>query len=246
MVQLGFEFASRSDRAETAVEPTIRGQMRIEQALREKLGPKVIVAVTDNRSTMISFKERRGVLYLRIHAIFASADADTLAAVGSFIRGRPSRRQARLIDDWIEANRHLIKRPREDDPPLLAKGEVHDLDAIYADLNARYFDGGIEARITWTKAATKQKRNSIRMGSYSDEQRLIRIHPALDQEFVPEYFVAAVVYHEMLHEVHGAQEDDGGRRCIHTPAFLEDERKFESHEKAKRWELRHLGKLLRY
>jgi hypothetical protein len=244
MRQLGFLFSSAA--SEPAAEPTIRGQVRVERILRERIGPKVIVALTDNRSTMISFKERRGVLYVRLHAIFAEADTELLGAVSSFVRGRASKRQARMIDEWIESNRHLIKRPREDDPPLLPMGECYDLQAIFDDLNTRYFDDKIGARITWTKALKNQKRTSIRMGSYCDEQKLIRIHPALDQEFVPEYFVAAVVFHEMLHEVHGAEKTDNGRRCVHTPAFYADERKFEHYAKAKRWELRHIHKLLKY
>jgi hypothetical protein len=244
MRQLGFVFSAAS--TETAVEPSIRGQVRVERVLRQHLGPKVIVTLTDNRSTMISFKERRGVLYVRLHAIFADADTDLLASVSSFVRGRASKRQARMIDEWIEANRHLIKRPREDDPPLLPLGECHDLQAIFDELNTAYFDEKIVARITWTRALKNQKRTTIRMGSYCDEQKLIRIHPALDQSFVPEYFVASVVFHEMLHEVHGAEKSESGRRCVHPPAFLADERKFEHFEKAKRWEIRHIHKLLKY
>ena len=38
------------------------------------------------------------------------------------------------------------------------------------------------------------------MGSYSVEDRLIRIHPTLDRPDVPRYYVAWIVYHEMLHQ----------------------------------------------
>ncbi len=89
------------------------------------------------------------------------------------------------------------------------------------------------------------RRHSIRMGSYCDEQGLIQIHPALDQPFVPEYFVGSVVFHEMLHELHGVEEKDG-RRCVHTPAFQKDERRFHEFERAAKWEQKHLSKLLRY
>ncbi len=244
MRQLGFLFSKESN--EPTAQVSIRGQVRVERVLRDRIGPKVIVTLTDNRSTMISFKERRGVLYVRLHAIFADADNDVLVSVSSFVRGRASKRQARMIDEWIEANRHLIKRSRDDDPPLLPRGECYDLQMIFDDLNECYFDTKIAARITWTRALKNQRRSSIRMGSYCDEQKLIRIHPALDQPFVPEYFVASVVFHEMLHEVHGVEQTEGGRRCVHTPAFLVDERRFEHYEKAKRWELRHIHKLLKY
>ena len=67
------------------------------------------------------------------------------------------------------------------------------------------------------------------------ECRLIRIHPVLDAEDVPRFFVASVVHHEMLHEVHGPALVDG-RREDHPPAFMRDERKFEHYNDAMLWE----------
>jgi hypothetical protein len=228
-------------------EVTIRGKVRVEEALRRCLGPRVVVELTGNRSTMISYNRRNGVLYVRAHAIFQDAGEDVLRAVASFVSGgRTSARDARLIDDYIELHRHRIRRPIDKELIVQPLGEFHDLSTSLAQLNREFFGNAIQAAITWSKAARNQRRSSIRMGSYCDEQKLIRIHPALDQAFVPKYFVESVVFHEMLHEHHGVKERSDGRRCIHSREFLKDERRFPEFDDAQRWERKHLHKLLRY
>ncbi|MEQ8274187.1 MAG: hypothetical protein RMA76_05625 [Deltaproteobacteria bacterium] len=239
------DVADRPDVADPT--PTLRGKVRIEQVARRVLGPRVIVTLTKNRSTMISCRSKKGVVYLRIHAIFAEAPEDVLVAAVHYVTGnRTSPRDEAKIDAYIEKHREVVKRPAKE-AILQPHGEVHDLEAMYDDMNARYFDGRITARITWSRALKNQKRRSMRLGSYCDETKIIRIHPALDQAFVPAYFVASVVFHEMLHEVHGAPEHpESGRREVHTPAFLADERKFADYERARKWEAKHLSRLLRY
>ncbi len=227
-------------------EPTIRGKRRIEEIVRGVLGPRTMVTLTKNRSTMISCRHRRGVVYFRIHTIFEDAPEDVLRAAARYVTGQKTdAREDHLIDAYIDAHRDVVKRPARE-AILQPHGEVHDLEAMFADLNQRYFEDRITARITWSRALKNQKRRSMRLGSYCDETKIIRIHPALDQAFVPAYFVASVVFHEMLHEVHGAPEHPSGRREVHTPAFNADERKFEDFERARKWEAKHLSRLLRY
>lgn len=222
-------------------------RVRVELILRETLGPRVLVTLTTNRSTMISYRRRRGVLYVRLHEIFLEASNEILDAVARFIiDGAASERDTRLIDDWIELHRKHIRRPVEGSVPLQPVGEVHDLREIYERLNTGYFRGVIRAGITWSRAARNQKRTSIRMGSYCEEQELIRIHPALDQAFVPVYFVESVVFHEMLHEWHGVVETKDGRRCVHSAEFQADEQRYPLFREARRWEAKNLAKLLRY
>lgn len=234
------------DEAHRVPEPTIRGKQRIERIVREVLGPRVMVTLTQNRSTMISCRHRRGVVYFRIHTIFEEATEDVIRAAARYVTGQKTNaREDHLIDAYIEANREVVKQPARE-AILQPRGEVHDLEGMFEDLNRRYFDDRITARITWSRALKKQKRRSMRLGSYCDETKIIRIHPALDQAFVPAYFVASVVFHEMLHEVHGAPEHPSGRREVHTPAFLADEKKFTDYERARKWEAKHLSRLLKY
>src|SRR4029078_9779516 len=100
--------------------------------------------------------------------------------------------------------------------------------------------------ITWgPRTGRPRRRNSIKMGSYSVEDRVIRIHRSLELEFVPRYFVEWIVFHEMLHQVHDIKVKNG-RREFHSKAFLADEASFELYHEAKLWERRHLDALLTY
>ncbi len=84
------------------------------------------------------------------------------------------------------------------------------------------------------------------LGTYSADLGLIRIHPALDQPFVPDFFVESVVHHEMLHERHGTGVSPTGRRILHSPAFRAEERQHPDYTRARTWERKHIHLLLRY
>ena len=81
------------------------------------------------------------------------------------------------------------------------------------------------------------------MGSFAVEDRIIRIHPALDQDCVPDYFVAWIVFHEMLHGKHEVKRENGRRR-FHSAAFLDEERTFPEYDRACAWEKENLDRLL--
>jgi hypothetical protein len=82
------------------------------------------------------------------------------------------------------------------------------------------------------------------MGSFSVEDRIIRVHPALDQADVPRFFVEWIVFHEMLH---GRLEirRRGSRRCFHPPEFLAQEREFHDYERAAAWEKENVDRIFR-
>ena len=231
----------------SALSPSVRDQERAERALRDRLGPKVMVQLTQNRKTMVSFRRRRGVLYVRLHALFAHAPDRVFDAIAEFLsHPEPPEAATQLMDAFLERHRDLVEQNRVEQLTPQPEGRYHDLERLRDALNATYFGHRVTARITWTRAARGQRRATMRLGSYSEQEDLIRIHPALDQAFVPEYFVASVVFHEMLHALHGAEELEDGRRSVHSPAFLEDERRFGEYAEARRWEREHIRRLLRY
>jgi len=81
------------------------------------------------------------------------------------------------------------------------------------------------------------------MGTYLPDARLIRIHPALDHEAVPEFYVAWVVFHEMLHQIVPAVRK-GGRTYYHPPEFRRREREYQRRDDAVAWEKANFGLLL--
>jgi hypothetical protein len=123
-------------------------------------------------------------------------------------------------------------------------GRYHDLDAILAELCQRYFPNCAEVRIGWGRWSGRARPRSIRFGTYRPDSQAIRIHPALDQAFVPGYFVEFIVYHELLHHVIPPRRVNG-RYQIHSPEFHRRERAFLAYAEAIAWRQQHLRRLLR-
>ncbi len=201
--------------------------------------------LTDNAWTMVSYKRIGGRLRFRVHHMFCSAPDEVVRALAGFT-GRARKQHGRTIDSYIRKNRQLIKSSPPADPRALqTRGVAHDLAELYSRLNAELFGNRIDARIGWGRRAPDRHRRSIKMGVYFHDQRLIRIHPALDDERVPRVFVELVVFHEMLHQAIPPQGAEDGRRCVHGPEFRAAERKFPGYEEARAWEKAHLNLLLR-
>jgi predicted metal-dependent hydrolase len=131
--------------------------------------------------------------------------------------------------------------------PLRTKGEAHDLLDILASINAKYFGSAVtDVLITWGRKTSpaNARRSAIKLGSYSAAERLVRIHPALDHDWVPRYFVGYIVYHELLHHLI-PELKVGGRTLLHSPEFNQKEREYQHYERAIAWEQKHLSRLLR-
>jgi hypothetical protein len=210
---------------------------------------RVTVTLTDNRYTMISVrrvpKEKR--YEVRLHHMFADADPVITRALARYIAENDNE-ASRILGDFIDSNSgHVRGRARRQPAQVIfTAGETHDLRSIYDELNVRYFGGKIDAIITWgAKNGRPRRRNSIKMGSYAVEDRLIRIHRSLDRAFVPRFFIAWIVFHEMLHQVHDIRVKNG-RREFHSKEFLADEAMYEHFDEAKGWERSHLDALLTY
>jgi hypothetical protein len=88
-----------------------------------------------------------------------------------------------------------------------------------------------------------RRRRTVKTGVYLHEARVIRIHPTLDRPEVPEFYVAAVVFHEMLHQVVPVHERNG-RRVVHGAEFRRRERAYADYHRSREWERAHLGLLL--
>lgn len=196
---------------------------------------------------MVSVKRRAVSGYdLRLHHMFRRAPEAVWQALVAYIQ-RTDVAASRTLHAYIKQQRHLIRgshAPQPGSQPLQTQGRHFDLAAIYDDLNQTYFAGRVQADITWMRRPPMRPRTSIRFGSYNDRQRLIRIHPMLDQAFVPRYVVQRVVFHEMLHQLIPRQRING-RWSIHPPTFRQAEQQFQHYHQAERWQREHLQRLLR-
>jgi hypothetical protein len=215
---------------------------RIEAHMKGQLD----LSITDNRSSIISVKRVGGVHKVRLHHMFVKANHRILRALGRYIE-KADAESSMILENFIENNAGLIRElpVRRRKERMYQNGRYHNLQEIVDYLNKLYFKDSVNVQITWGNALTSQPKHhhSVKMGTYSLEDRIIRIHLALDRDFVPRYFVESVVYHEMLHQIIGVDVVNG-RNSYHTAEFYELERQFDHYNLAKRWEKENITRLL--
>ncbi|MGB8297246.1 MAG: hypothetical protein WCG85_17595 [Polyangia bacterium] len=264
--QLTFRFADSGQEEAASVAPTSRWaartanpgrvariptsgrsleEIRLEQAVAAYLPPGhgLRLTLTDNHYNIVAVRRDPSNYIVRIHRIFAGAEPRLVRALARYVVHN-DRRASSFLGEFIERHEHIINRaPRR---PRLVKlrtaGRVYDLQDIFDHLNRQYFQGALQAQITWGPAAIRARQRSIKMGSYSVEDRIIRVHPALDRAEVPLFFVEWIVFHEMLH---GRCEirRTGRRRRFHPPEFLAQERQFADYQRASAWEKENVDRL---
>jgi hypothetical protein len=224
-------------------------QEALRAELQDRLGAylshgRARVILTDNTRTMMSVKRGHGVYTFRLHHMFVDAPPMVLRAAVAYAQHQDGE-AAELLRAFIDSNEDAIRARHESRAVSIdVEGRHHNLQQIFDALNAEYFGGAIKARITWgNRTRRKQSRASIKLGSYTVEDQLIRVHPVLDAVDVPRLYLAWVIYHEMLHEIHDMPVVDG-RRVYHTRAFRLAEAKFEQYAEAVLWERQNLAKLL--
>jgi hypothetical protein len=208
--------------------------------------------LTDNRTVLLSTtRQPGGAVSVRLHHAFVAAGEETLAAVAAFAGGCRGERRLRAlaalrehVEGWRREEAAVAVR-RSRLRPLQSLGTTYDLEAIRDAVSAARFGGTLRPPITWGRwSALRGRRRTIRLGSYDGREGIIRIHPALDQEWVPEALVTAVVYHELLHAALPPRES-GGRRCLHGPEFRSRERELPQYAEAEAWLAANLHRLLR-
>lgn len=213
--------------------------------LSAQLATQVTVIWTDNKASMLSARGSQATGYVvRLHGLFLEAPAEVWQALVAYLR-HTGPQAARTIRAYIRQQQHRVTPPPAARTSALQPcGQYFDLEAMYRDLNQRYFIERVQAEITWSRRPLQRQRTSMRFGSYHERDRLIRVHRLLDQPFVPRYVVENVVFHEMLHQLIPRQLRNG-RWSIHPPEFRQQERRFEYYQQAEQWQRLHLGRLLR-
>lgn len=137
------------------------------------------------------------------------------------------------------------RMPRQALLNLRDEGHHFDLRAIFDRLNRRFFRNRLRGyKVVWGRRRKQRPKEYFVFGTIQEEDRVIRINPALDQSWVPLSFIEYILYHEMLHSVVPDEPLAGGRRRVHTPEFNRRERNFPGYRRARRWEQDNLDRFL--
>lgn len=206
-----------------------------QEELEEDLGKKLELKINDNRSTMLSVKWEPDRTKVSLHRMFLKAPQNIMDALACYIRQEDESIHPK-VKDFIEKGVHKLDYSKEiDQKKLYHIGHVYNLKKIYDDINREYFNGRLQLSITWFGKSLQKNKKRVTFGLYHDAMKLIKIHRMLDSPNFPDYFVAYVVYHEMVHHVCPAYVDEKGISRIHSKEFKEMESKFKYFHLAEKW-----------
>ena len=100
-------------------------------------------------------------------------------------------------------------------------GRFFDMNAMFDELNARFFAGTLRRpRLGWSTRGWRRQ-----FGSYDPGPDQILLNKRMDRPEVPRYVVEYVLYHEMLHVKHPTRKS-GCTLLSHSPEFRTEEKLF--------------------
>jgi hypothetical protein len=187
---------------------------------------------------------REGKLLVRLSDLLEGAPHAVLRALAHILlakiyrrplaREHTSRYRRYVSSRKISAKAHLVRQIRGRKQIESAQGHAYNLEAVFDDLNTRFFHGLLaRPRMTWSRDHARN-----RLGHYDPAHNAIVVSRIFDHPRVPRYAVEYILYHEMLHLKHPVRLR-GSRRCIHSEEFQAEEKLFPYLEEAKLF-LRHL------
>ena len=209
--------------------------MTLQKQLEDSSGLKLKLKINDNHSTMLSVKWEPDHAKVSLHRIFLKAPQNVMEALACYLR-RQDKIIAPTVKAFIEDRLKTVDySPQVDRKKLYSQGNVYNLQQIYDNLNAEYFDNQLKLYITWFGNPNRRCRSRVTFGLYHDPLRLIKVNRFLDSPSFPDYLVAYVIYHEMLHHVCPPYFDANGQHYIHTKEFKNREELFHHFDLAQEW-----------
>jgi predicted metal-dependent hydrolase len=174
---------------------------------------------------------RNGRLLVRLSDLLEGAPEAVLRAIAHILlakmysqpidRGHAARYRKYVASHEIVRKAHLVRQIRGRKRLQSARGHFYDLDAIFEELNIRFFHGLMaRPRMSWSPTRTRRI-----LGHYDPAHNAIIISRIFDHPGVPRYVVDYIVYHEMLHLKHPVRLR-GSRRCVHSAEFQAEEKLF--------------------
>ena len=174
---------------------------------------------------------REGRLLVRLSDLLEGAPDSVLRAIAHILlakmyrrpidRGLAARYRKYVGSHDIVRKAHLVRQMRGSKRLRSPRGHFYDLDAVFEELNARFFHGLMaRPRMSWSQTKTRRI-----LGHYDPAHNAIIISRVFDHFAVPRYVLEYIVYHEMLHLKHPVRLR-GSRRCVHSAEFQAEEKLF--------------------
>ncbi len=220
----------------------VPGGEQLFQRIYTRLGcvgrpPRFVVEYHPYADLTHTIRLREDTAHVRLSDALRSAPLDFLEAAAALLLGRLYRR--RVGKEFLETYKKYSYAPavrrkllalrktrarRSEDRPA---GKHYDLAPLFERLNTEYFDSALpRPRLGWSRRVWKSQ-----LGCFDPALMQIVINCQLDRPSVPEFVVAYVMYHEMLHLKHPVKFARC-RRESHSAKFRAEEKKFADYQRA--------------
>ncbi len=187
-----------------------------------------------------TIRMREGKLLVRLSDLLEGAPEPVLQSIAHILlakmyrkpvdREAAARYRRYVSSHHISRKARLVRQMRGRKHLDSAQGLSYDLEAVFEDLNVRFFHGLLaRPQMTWSR---DRSRNSL--GHYDPAHNAIVVSRIFDHPRVPRSAVEYIVYHEMLHLKHPVRLR-GSRRCVHSAEFQAEEKLFPQLEEVKRF-----------
>jgi hypothetical protein len=204
------------------------------------LMPEVAVRFFAYANINNTIRLRQGKLYVRLSDLLEGAPEPVLRAIAHILLakmyrksidpGHASRYRRYVSSHDLRKKAHLVRQTRGRKHISSAQGHAYNLEAIFDELNVRFFHGLLARPLmTWSRDRARN-----RLGHYDPAHNAIVVSRIFDDPRVPGYAVEYIVYHEMLHLRHPVKLR-GSRRCVHPAEFQADEKLFPELQKAQQF-----------
>jgi hypothetical protein len=220
----------------------VSGGERIFQRMYTRIGcegrpPRFVVEYHPYADLTHTIRLREDTAYARLSDVMRFAPRNVIESAAAILLARLYRKTApkELLRTYREfsyagsTRRRLLalRQARAQRTEHRPAGIYHDLGPIFERLNRRYFKNAlVRPRLGWSLRAWRTQ-----LGCFDPALDQIVINRQLDRERVPEYVVAYVLYHEMLHLKH-PMKFARCRRQSHSAQFREEEKKFANYQRA--------------
>jgi hypothetical protein len=193
--------------------------------------PRFRVEFYPYSSLVLTIRRREEVVYVRFSDLLRRASLSVLEGAAALLLARVYRRRApaSLVQPYLEyassgRTRTRMNRMRRGRVRLAKtgpQGEHFDLEQLFAELNAKYFDGQLQRpHIGWSSRAWRRQ-----FGCYDPGPNQILLNRRMDRSNVPRCAVEYVLYHEMLHVKHPTRRS-GCTLVSHSCEFRAAEKRF--------------------
>ncbi|HYL10120.1 MAG TPA: hypothetical protein VEU31_05230 [Candidatus Acidoferrales bacterium] len=182
---------------------------------------------------------REDTAFVRLSDVLRRSPGEILEAAAALLLARLYRRRtprgfAQRYREFVErgSTRRRIARIRRARGKRVSRGpggNAHHLEPLFVRLNRQYFSGLLRLpRLGWSKHPWQRQ-----LGIFDPGMDQIVLNCRLDRVAVPEYAVAYVLYHEMLHVLHPVRRARCGLEA-HCAEFRRQEKQFVEYEKARK------------